>query len=313
MNKTLSIIDASSTPAKAPPSVKRPDTDFGSCGRAGRQQPATIAAQKLVAGDRDLFGRPLDRRSRALAESFALRRQNWIDWPVIGAGLNLPDGRSFDWTPHGTDFRNGTSIAVYASICDGLCDLGKVARLALAKIGISARPNLTARMAEANVDRYGSLYESDGRIVDEPGYDSWEPLRLPQETGPFRLSPVERLSRVLMVSLPASMSVEAFDEALTRLLAHCELSHWIGTADGERHCARLDVDPHRLRRQTAHINATGTIRLKRSRELYVFRRDVDTDRLVMAIEGLIVRHLMALDAASGMPSIGAHPRSGSLA
>ena len=237
------------------PSTSPPDTDLGSCGRAGRQQPIVAAPshEVIVVGETDLFGRPLDGRNRALADGFAVRRQNRGAWPVIGAGLNLPDGRTFEWSPFGAQFRSGTTAVVYASLADGLCDVGKTARLSLAKIGISTRPDLTARMAEANADRYGSIYESDGRIVDEPGFNTYEPLRLPPHQGPEYLSPVERLPRALMVSLPASMSVAMFDAAFTEMLMSCEVSCWIDTPEGERHCTRLEVDPRQLRRFTGAL------------------------------------------------------------
>ena len=294
-------------PARAPSPVEAPDNDLGSCGRAGRQQPDLSEERDAAACATDIFGRRLDRHQRALTDGFASRRQNWIYWPVIGAGLDLPKAHTIDWTLYGQDFHRGTAISVYASVCDGLCSLGKLSRLALGKVGISTRPDLSARMMEANTDRYGSLFEADGKIVDEPGFDSWEALRLPPSTEPVRLSPVERLPRGLLVSLPQSMNVEVFDDTLTALLAPCALAHWIGTPDGERHCARLDVDPRRLRRFTAHVNADGAIRLKQSRELYIFRRSHDVDRLVAAIEGLIARHLLSLDGRAETLGI-AHAR-----
>jgi len=317
---TTSATNTTTSPAKAAsPSSPLLDTDLGSCGRAGRQQPLaslfevgtrtdSITVDSSVAGTMrpatiavspsgtDLFGRPLDRRQRALADGLTARKRNWVAWPVIGAGCNLPDGRTFNWLPYSADFRSGTSVTVYASVCDGICDLGKLARLSLAKLGISTRPDLTVRMAEANADRYASLHEKDGKIVDEAGYESWEPLRLPPQEGPSYPSPVERLPRGLLVSLPVSMTVESFDAAFTALLDPCRLDRWIDTPDGERHCARLEVDPRRLRRFTAHVNADGAIRLKQTSELYVFRRREDTDRLVTAVEGLIAKHLLTQKA-----------------
>ena len=299
--KILPILNASSrsTAARGPSPFKAPDTDLGSCARAGRQQPDLAEQIEAAAGATDLFGRRLDRHQRAIADGFAVRRQNWVDWPVIGAGIDLPDGRAFDWSPHRTYFRNGTSVSVYVSISDGLCNLGKSARLSIAKIGISTRTDISPRMTEANADRYASIHEADGRLIDADGFDSWEPLRLPPAAGPAHDSPVERLSRVLVVSLPLSLTIEAFDAALTTLLDPCRLDRWINTKDGELHCARHDVDARALRRMTAHQNADGSVRLKAVRELYVFRRREDTDRLIAAIEGLIARHLLSLDDPAG--------------
>ena len=281
------------------------DPDLGSCGRAGRQQPNIVVSNDDAAGgETDTFGRRIDRRQRALDEGLAVRRQNWVSWPVFGTGLNLPDGSVFPWHLYRQAFHRGTIICVYIAVSDGMLTLAKKTRLSLSKIGTSSRPHLAARMAEANTDRYGSLHEEDGRIVDEDGFGTWEPVRLPPKTGPIYESPVERLPRVLMVSLPDTFSIEAFDAELTNVLASCELARWIATTDGEHHCARHDVDPRRLRRFTAHINADATVRLKPSREIYVFRLREDTDRFTRAIEGLIARHLFETDSV--IAAISAH-------
>ena len=291
-NNTLTL--ASSQPAKLP------DPNCGSCNRAGRQQPleqAVLPAVVPVASGTtvatDLFGRPLDRRQRALDEALADRQRNWVAWPLIADGLDLPDGAMFPWHRYSEAFKHGTALCVYCAVSDGMLSLARKSRLSLSKIGISTRPSLAARMAEANTDRYGSLHEQDGRIIDSEGFDTFEPVRLPPAGDLGYPSPVERLARVLMVSLPVSMTVEAFDAAFTAMLDPCRVDRWIDTADGERHCARLDIDPRTLRRRTAHVNPDGSVRLKRTREIYVFRLREDTNRMIAAIEGLIAKHLLS--------------------
>ena len=291
-NNTLTL--ASSQPAKLP------DPNCGSCNKAGRQQPLEQAVLPPIAlnapetaVETDLFGRPLNRRQRALDEALADRQRNWVVWPLIADGLDLPDSAMFPWHRYSAAFRCGITCSVYCGVSDGMLSLARKSRLSLSKIGISTRPNLAGRMAEANTDRYGSLHEEDGRIVDSAGFDTWEPVRLPPAGEPGHPSPVERLARVLNVSLPNSMTVEAFDAAFTAMLNPCRVDCWIDTPDGERHCARLDIDPRTLRRMTAHVNPDGSVRLKRTKEIYIFRLREDTNRLIAAIESLIAKHLLS--------------------
>ena len=269
------------------------DADLGSCGRAGRQQQAAPAPAPCNDGPTDLFARPLNRRQQALNESSAKRGGRWIEWPKIGADLDLPRGETFDWAAHSGAFADRATTSVYVAIADGLCDLGKASRLCLAKIGTSTRPDLKYRMAEANADRYGSLHHAEGHIVEAEGFTSWEAVRIQHPTGSDYPSPVESLSRSLMVSLPTGFDAKGFDDALTAALDHCRVDKWIETPDGQHYCARHEVDARTLHRLTAHINADETIRLKKAREIYIFRKKEDIDLLVRLIEGLIARHLTA--------------------
>ena len=266
------------------------DADLGSCRRAGRQDEAAPVPVPRNDGPTDIFGRPLDRRQQALNTGFT-RGRGWIEWPKIGAGLDLPQGETFDWAAHSDAFAGGATTSVYVAIADGLCDLGKASRLCLAKIGTSTRPDMKYRMAEANADRYGSLHHAEGHILEAEGFTSWEAVRIQDPTGSDYESPVESLSRSLMVSLPSGFDAKAFDDALTAALDHCRADKWIETPDGQHYCARHEVDARTLHRLTAHINADGSIRLKKAREIYIFRREDDIHLLVRLIEGLIARHL----------------------
>ncbi len=296
-NSNLSLCPLKTLPfvlTSVGPQNKAIDRDLGSCNHAGRQMSSDYPPPPPITPSvpTDLFGRRLDRRQSTINDGLLARRPNWITWPVIGAGLDLKDNQIFDWAPFSDQFHEGTIVCVYIAISDGLCSIGRTSKLSLAKIGISTRLDLSARMAEVNCDRYASLHEADGRIVDSDGFDNWEPIRLPLDTKSSVPSPVERLPRSLMVSLPRTLSVEAFDVALISLLAPTLVSRWINTSDGQIHCARHDVDPRILHRFTAHQNADATIRLKKTQELYIFRRRENTDRLVQAIEGLIIRYLL---------------------
>ncbi len=248
----------------------------------------------------DLFGRPINRGAAAIVAGGMLRdsRHQWIEWPVIADGVDLPNTKTFDWQNQADAFKKPTVICVYIAISDGLCSLAKSSRLSLAKIGISRRPDVSVRMAEINTDKYAGIACLDGHWQSSDGYDNWEPVRLPASTHAEHPSPVERLPRSLLVSLPASLSVETFDAELKSHLEQCILSNWIDTADGEIHCARHGVDRAALKRFTSHTNADGSIRLKASTELYVFRTKQDMDRLIQVIEGIIAGHLQT---CSSMP------------
>ncbi|MBX9651060.1 MAG: hypothetical protein K2X57_28825 [Xanthobacteraceae bacterium] len=266
--------------------------DFGTCGKAGLQRPVLPPiASSADPGLLDMFGRRLDRRQRAIDASMATRRKGWVDWPSLALPPDLPDGRSFAWAPYTEDFHAGTRVAVYIAVCDGLISTSKAASLSCAKIGFSTRPDdLASRFLELNQDRYGSLRMLEGRMLEDAGYDSWEPLRLPA-SGHTHDSPVERRPRSLIVSLPASMAVDLFDDALNAMLAPMLVSTWIEMTDGKRFAEHHGFDPEALHRFTAHTFPDGSVRLKKAQEIAVFRRKQDTDKLVMAIEGVIARQL----------------------
>ena len=269
-------------------------SDFGTCGRAGRQKPGqpSLAAKPLDPSLTDMFGRPLDRRQNAIDQGVAARRRNWVDWPSLAIAPDMPAIDSFDWAAYAADFRAGTEVGVYIAVSDGLISTAKAARLSLAKIGMSKRADeLSARFAEMNADRYGSLHMQNGRMIEDTGYDTYEPLRLPSATELARPSPVERLTRSLSVRLPASLAADVFDGALNAMLLPMLVSHWIETADGKRFAANQGIDSQFLLRFTGHILPDGSMRLKKAQEIFVFRRRQDTDKLVEGIERLIAKHL----------------------
>ena len=295
--KTRSPSTTAAAPASLSPSASasRPSPrDFGTCGRAGRQRPADPSSvpKPIDATLTDTFGRPLDRRQRAIDASVAARRGNWIDWPGIAILPNTPDVRTFEWAAYTDDFHTGTAVCVYIAVCDGLLGIAKAARLSLAKIGLSTREDdLLARFAEMNADKYGSLHMQDGQMIETTGHDTWEPLRLLSAIAPAYPSPVERDARSLSIRLPASMPADAFDVALNGMLAPMLVSNWIETSDGRRYAALHDVVPQSLHRFTAHNLPDGSVKLKKAQEIFIFRRKEDTDKLVKGIEGLIARHL----------------------
>jgi hypothetical protein len=204
----------------------------------------------------------------------------------------LSIAHQFDWSNHTMAFQNSQTICVYIAICDGLCTLAKTSRLTLTKIGISRRVDVNARMMELNTDQYGAICCIDGKWQQDEGFSNWEPVRLPHSTEPTHPSPVERLPRSLLVTLPKTLSIEAFDAELKRTLEKCILKNWINTQDGEIHSARNTIDRARLKRFTAHSNADGSIRLKESEEIYIFRKKEHTELLIKAIERIIADHLV---------------------
>ena len=265
-----------------------------------RQQMPLVSKASVSQPDLDLFGRPIHRQRDAVRHagrkvSRVRPRSSWKKflWPLIGAGLDLIDGRTFDWASHSEAFDDGITVSVYVATCDSICELGSHAKVPVAKIGISERVNLTERMDELNGIGYGNIVRDKMGVCQiESGFDDWHALRLPPSARPDHDSPVESNRTRLLVSLPGTLDVEAFDALLKAALAPSAIAAWSSTEDGILHCARMDVDPRALQRYSAYPQDDGDHRISISEELYCFRPALDPAILVKIIESIIAQHLV---------------------
>ena len=148
-------------------------------------------------------------------------------------------------------------------------------------------------MDELNGVGYGSIVRDRmGACQIEEGFDDWHPLRLPLSARPDHDSPVEWSPTRLLVSLPASLEVEAFDTLLKAALAPSAIVAWSSTEDGVLHSARAGLDPRALQRYTAYPQDDGDLRISVAEELYCFRPALDPAVLVKIIESIIAQHLI---------------------
>lgn len=229
-------------------------------------------------------------------------------WPLLDGGIDLIDARTFDWQAHTESFHQGSAITVYVATCDSICELGSRARLPIAKIGVSERLDLNERMDELNGIGYANIArDALGACTIERGFDDWHPLRLSSNARPDGDSPVEWSPTRLLVSLPASLDAEGFDQLLKSALAHAAILDWIQTEDGLLHCARAGINSRLLQRFSAYPQDNGNLRLSAAEELYCFRSAHDPAILVRIIETIIARHLInECEQARAMAAHAAH-------
>ena len=265
-----------------------------------RQKPLASKASVTPDSDVDLFGRPIHRYRDAVRNAGRRAvgrppRSSWKKflWPLIGQGLELVDGRTFNWVSHREAFDDSLTVTVYVATCDALCSLGSRAKIPLAKVGISERIDLNERMDELNAIGYGSIVRDKmGACQVETGFGDWHPLSLPLSARPDHDSPVEWSPTRLLVSLPSSLEAEVFDMLLKAALAPSAIVTWSSTEDGILHCARADIDQRALLRYSAYPLDDGDLRISVAEEIYCFRPALDPAVLVKIIESLIARHLV---------------------
>ena len=268
----------------------------------------------------DTFGRPLHRHrdavravSRIAGRKVEARQQRgkMFLWPLLDGGIDLIDARTFDWQAHTESFHQGSAITVYVATRDSICELGSRARLPIAKIGVSERLDLNERMGELNGIGYANIArDALGACRIEDGFDDWHPLRLTSSARPEGDSPVEWSPARLLVSLPASLDAEDFDQLLKSALAHAAILDWSQTEDGLLHCARTGINPRILQRFSAYPQDSGDLRLSAAEELYCFRSAHDPAILVRIIETIIARHLIEeRDKASALAAHAANANS----
>ena len=286
----------------APLTIAAKGSAFGNAeARTGDARQKTLNYRALTPhAETDLFGRSAHRHRDAVRAAGRKvgrvpHRSSWRKflWPLIGEGLDLVNGSTFDWASYSEAFDDGVIISCYVATCDSICELGSRAKVPIAKIGISERADLTERMDELNGIGYASIVRDKmGACQIEAGWDTWHLLGLPISARPIHDSPVEWSPTRLLISLPGSLDVEAFDELLKAALAPSAMVAWSTTEEGRLHCARAGIDPRALNRHSGYPQADGDLRISIAEEIYCFRPALDPAILVKIIESIIARHLL---------------------
>ena len=104
---------------------------------------------------------------------------------------------------------------------------------------------------------------------------------------PSTHSPVHVDPRAYVVTLPVDMTPDEFEAELQKVLLPAQLFQWLESAEGMRHCAALGVAPEIGRRSTVY-NRGDVSKLSPPTELYSFRAQSDPDRLLAALEAIII-------------------------
>lgn len=234
-------------------------------------------------------------------------------WPPIGgADLETLPELAFVNSGFADAYRPGQLAYVYvagsgetlaaAENQTGLHGLGQRFVLPLFKISATSSDNPMDRIDDINIERYAGVYEAEGGLASDPGFDKWRLVLIHPSRKPLPGAPIEARPRVVRVRLPQGLSVIAFEKELHERLRTAELRNWIASPAGRRHCAALGRDPREAMRLTSYNGGEGD-RVSRADEIYIFKPRRDGGRLLSIVEH-IVYDFVVRDAANDRPSWG---------
>lgn len=184
----------------------------------------------------------------------------------------------------------------------GLHGLGQRFALPIFKISATSSDNPMDRIEDINIERYAGVYEAEGGLASDPGYDKWRLVLIHPSRKSLQGAPIEARPRVLRVRLPQGLSVIAFEKELHQRLRSAELRNWIASRAGRKHCAALGRDPREAMRLTCY-NGGEHDRVSRADEIYIFKPRRDGGRLLSIVEH-IVYDFVVRDAANDRPNWG---------
>ena len=213
--------------------------------------------------------------------------QSTTDWPRLKADRVARMSHVFDGEAFRSKFRPGETRIVYRAACSGLRRIAMSIRVPIYKIGSCAAGGLNNRVRELRVEPYAAAWaDTDGYRVDDD-FVEWFPSLLKTRLTPSPHSPVHVDPRAYVVTLPVDMTPDEFEAELQKVLLPAQLFQWLESVDGLRHCAAVGVAPEIGKRSTVY-NRGDVSKLSPALELYVFRAQSDPDRLLAALESIII-------------------------
>ena len=222
--------------------------------------------------------------------------QSTTDWPRLKADRVARVSHVFDGEAFRKKFRPGETRLVYRGACAGLRRVAMTLRVPVYKIGTCAAGGLNNRIRELRLEPYAAAWhDTSGYRVDDD-FAEWFPSLLKTRLTPSAHSPVHVDARAYVITLPADMTADEFEAELQKVLLPAQLFQWLESAEGMRHCAALGVAPQIGRRSTVY-NRGDVSKLSPATELYCFRAQSDPDRLLAALESIIIKKVLG-DKAS---------------
>ncbi|MDI9849534.1 hypothetical protein QM467_15875 [Rhodoblastus sp. 17X3] len=210
-------------------------------------------------------------------------------WPLLGGeGLEAVSAGMFESAEFRERFVPGSLARVYAAGSIGLQTLSKQLCLPLRKLGVTENHDVRKRIDELSRDGYGSLVRGPSGFMKEDGFNTFIAAQLSCMKQATRSAPITIEPRAIAVRLPVGVTIETFEARLHQALESVSLASWATTDEGRSHMAKLRLDPTIAQRYTDY-RFGGTSRISLAKELYIFRPTRDTDRLVAAIEHLILQ------------------------
>ena len=217
--------------------------------------------------------------------------QSTTDWPRLKSDRVARVSHVFDEEAFRKKFRPGETRLVYRAACSGLRRIAMTLRVPVYKIGSCASGGLNNRVRELRLEPYAAAWHDAGGYRVDDDFAEWFPSLLKARLMPSPHSPVHLDARAYVVTLPVDMSADEFEAELQKVLAPAQLFQWLESVDGVRHCAAVGVAPEIGRRSTVY-NRGDVSKLSPATELYVFRAQSDPDRLLAAIEAIIIKKVL---------------------
>lgn len=194
----------------------------------------------------------------------------------------------------------GRQVCVYVA---GTKGTGRISRLlqklkhksgslrgTIFKIGTASPHRLEKRLAELCTQQYAAV--QDGTLRLEPGFDCWKFRKIngiDNKHVPFFVDVMETAWRI---TLPADMTIEAFEADLRTGLESRSLRTWSQTPAGLAYLRERDIDPAICQRSSHYGMGLGA-RQSPSTELYNFDDKNDLPFLMGLVASIIERHVLA--------------------
>lgn len=217
--------------------------------------------------------------------------QSTTDWPRLKADRVARVSHVFDGEAFQSKFRPGETRLVYRAACSGLRRVAMTLRVPVFKIGTCATGGLNNRIRELRVEPYAAAWPDTGGYRVDDDFAEWFPSLLKTRLTPSPHSPVHVDPRAYVVTLPVDMTPDEFEAELQKVLLPAQLFRWLESSDGVRHCQALNVAPEIGKRSTVY-NRGDVSKLSPATELYVFRAQSDPDRLLAALEAIIIKKVL---------------------
>ena len=224
-------------------------------------------------------------------ELAAIWQQSLTDWPRLRADIEPFVSTAFDSQEFQDRYHPGDTRLVYVGACAGLRRIATGLHVPIFKVGSCAAGGLTNRIRQLRREPYGSAWFRNDRYVLDSDFDSWFASLIQTRLVPTPASPVQITPRAYAVTLPDTMTAEQFETRLQDVMDPAKLFRWLESSDGISHCNAFGFDPNEGRRSTPYNRGDRT-QLAPSHEIYVFRYQSDFDRLLTALERIILDEVL---------------------
>ncbi|MCW6511726.1 hypothetical protein [Lichenifustis flavocetrariae] len=196
----------------------------------------------------------------------------------------------------------GTALA-YVAGCRGMAQIYEEIHTTFYKAGSTSASAIAARMRSLNDAGYASYRRLGNEVVAEPEFDGWSAASLPLHGPRPPNSPVTGLGNALQVLLPAGMTHEAFDIALTEHLWSVSLATIAAKPAFRLTCIGRGFDIGRLQRFTLKQDKSG---FKAACELVRLSPRWEADAFADLIEGIIADFVLARSRARNPSPMSRH-------